>query len=239
MDRDRKEKERMKLFWSLVIFSMLGVFCVWLEGVDSNLRKLGGLEMDMAGFPEMPEGASSWNLNNILGGIDELNIKYEEDFSSWQKAGDEYLDGKDIFGETGDFSFLRFIGADRKEDSIYLEYGHYYKDLPVLGSSLILVFDENSGEFLRFEDNLKKGIEIEIDPRISLKEAVLLAEKEIDEDGCIYADGNLAIAEYESNFYLVWDIIFAREEDETEYEVLIGAKNGGLVSIDKSDILEG
>ncbi|MDD3190197.1 MAG: hypothetical protein PHI66_00690 [Candidatus Pacebacteria bacterium] len=241
ISKDRREREQMRLLWPLVIVSMLGVFCVWLAGVNSSLHKLGGVGVDITSLPEMPEVVGNWNLDDILSKAEEIGVVGEEEknLSSWQEAGGAYLDGQDIFGETGDFSFLKFVGVEKKEDSIYLEYGHFYKDLPVLDSYLILIFDERSGEFLRLEDNLKKGIELEIEPRVSLKEAVLLAEKGIGEDGYMYEDGGLAVTEYENAFYLVWDIFFAKEEDMTEYEALIGAKNGGLVSVEKSDILEG
>lgn len=239
--RGKSEREQKQVVWLLTAFSMVIIFCAGMLSIRTNFLNLGKSRMDLSGLPPFP---AIEDIDFEAGLSADKNAETEKELK-WKNAGDEYLQKKDVFGND-DFSSLKFAEIEKQEDgSVFLKYEHYYKDILVLDSSLILMSGLEDDEYAvsEYRNNLKNGINIAADPAISMKNAFGIAEKELQNTGYVAQEGKLAIAEYEEKFYLVWRVVLESAENGNNREILVGAKYGSIISSEKavnqtSDITE-
>ncbi len=236
----KSEREQKQIVWLLTAFSMIIIFCAGMLSIRTNFLNLGKSSMDLSGLPPFPEIE---DIDFKEGLSADKNVETENE-SKWKNAGDEYLQKKNVFGND-DFSSLKLAGIEKQEDgNVLLKYEHYYKDIPVLNSGLILISGlEDDGAVSEYQNNLKSGINIATDPVISMKNAFEIAEKELKNTGYVAKEGKLAISEYEEKFYLVWRVVLESAENGNNREILVGAKYGSVISSEKvvnqtSDITE-
>jgi len=239
----KPEQEKIRLVWFLTIFFMVGIFCVWFVSVKNNFYALGNSKINLSGLPEFSQEHSIDLQKNLKNGQDMLNGgavntangDAQKNNADVEKMGDKYIQDKNIFGDDG-FSVLKL--ANTKEDNgvMILQYEHYYKNILVLGSSLSLSVNSDSGQVSELQNTLAKGVNIPVDPSIPMKDASKTAEKEIKDSSYVFDGGKLAIAKYEGKFYLVWDMIFKSEEKGDSREILVGAKHGGVKQHDEIEI---
>lgn len=230
--RKKSPEERLRLMWLLVAVFMIGIFFLWTQQVRHDLSRLAGLPLVdtsvLPPYPEMPEIDVEKTLMESGAQLGDLAEKSDAEFRA---AGDSYVLEKAPLSEE-EFSSLKFVDAEVREEEILLSYGQYYKDIPVLGCGLVLAIAMDGDEISEKSDTLARGIELIVDPEISLKAAGNLAEKEIDDENFVFKEGSLAIAHWEEGSYLAWRIVFCAEVEGDEYiqEVLVGAQHGGIIS---------
>lgn len=225
---EKSEAEKLRLVWLGAISFMILFFGLWVSGAKSNFARLADYKVDYSSLPSFPENQST----DLAGILDESGEKIggymEENNTEWQALGDNYIEEQGILSEEG-FSSLKFVGTESDGDAVLIKYAEYYKDIPVLGCDLVLSVDMDDN-IAQKENNLVSGIDLVVDPKISLKAAGEIAEKECIDGGCIFKEGGLAIAKYEEGFYLVWKITLISDEAPSVKEVLVGAERGGIVS---------
>lgn len=233
MDIRRKSpEEKMRLVWFLVIVFMICIFFLWADQVRHDLSRLAGSPLvdtsALPPYPAMPEIDVDKTLMESGAQLGDLAEQSDEEFKA---AGDSYILEKGLLGEE-EFSSLKFADAEVKDEEILLSYGQYYKDIPVLGCALVLTIAMDGDEITEKSDTLARGIELVVDPEISLKAAGELAEKELDDENFTFREGSLAIARYEDDYYLAWRIVLLAEVEGEEYtqEVLVGTEHGGIIS---------
>lgn len=231
-DIDKKsEAEKARLVWYLASFCACGVFCIWLASTGSSLSQLGSGGVDLSQLPAFPQ-LEPINLDEALQKSGEALDDYEKTSNAaWQERGSKYVAEQDVLAGD-DFSTLKLAEVRKEEGAVILRYEHYYKEVPVLGSGLVLAADAKSEEISTREDNLKRGINLAVDPAISAKDAAALASKNTD-GNYAFSEAQLAIAEYEDNFYLVWKTVFRAEAGE-EKTILVGAQHGGIIPGDST-----
>ncbi|MFA7169235.1 MAG: hypothetical protein WC178_00030 [Candidatus Paceibacterota bacterium] len=228
-DIDKKseaEKNRLVLFLSG--FSVFCIFCLWLITAGNNFSELGKDRIDLSALPEFPQ-VDSIDIGDVLQkSEDTLDGFNQINNTLWQESGDRYISEKNILKDD-EFSVLKLADVQNMDDSVFLEYEHYYKDVLVLGSDFGLMINTESQEITEKTNNLKLGISLAVDPEISVKKAMTVAEEEIDDDSYVFDGAKLAIASYEENLYLVWKIVFDSEADDNSREILVGAKYGSII----------
>lgn len=233
---NKSEAEKLRLVWLGAAFFMILVFGLWVAGAKSHFARLSGYQVDYSSLPSFPEN-QSMDLEGVLNESGEKIGGYmEESETEWQITGDKYIKEKGILvGES--FSSLKFAGTGSDGDAILIKYAQYYKDIPVLGCNLVLSVDMDNN-ITEKENNLAAGIDLVADPKISLKEAAEIAEKEVIKEGYMFEEGGLAIAKYEEGFYLVWRIALVSDKVLGTKEILVGAERGGIVSAVGEDEIE-
>jgi len=246
----REEDKQTRLIWVLVAVAMAGVLCLYLAQVKHNLQKMKNASLpNLSGISEKMDELN-WNNETVENWKEHALTTYENDeenINYWKNAGDQYLSAEENERDKDEFLSLEFAGIEADEENIQirLKYNQLYKDIPVLDENLVVIFDPAAGEFTGTENNLVQNLDIAIDPEISLREAKRLAADAIPEDRYEFSDGNLAIAKYKDTFYLVWDMFFENTdsaaqtaENTARYEILIGAKNRTVVSVQKTEAEE-
>lgn len=227
--RNRSDEEKARLTWFLVIFVMIGVFFLWAAGTRENFARLAGHSfIDPSALPAFPK-TDKIDLDGVLEKSEQQMAKYmAENEAQWQSVGDEYAKDNKILGEDG-FSSLKFIDSKEENGAILLEYAQYYKGVRVLGKGITLAVLPEDDTVTEKSNNLATGINLVVDPQVSLKVAGIAAEKENTDESFVFKEGNLAIVNYEAEYYLVWQVILASEVEEGTKEVLVGALRGNIV----------
>lgn len=224
----KSEEEKMRLIWFLTIFSMIGIFCVWLMGAISNFSNLGNDKMDFSGLPKFPE-----TENVDLGGTLQEGQKILDNYASenkegWEKIGDKYIKDNNILSSEG-FSSLKLADVKEENGKALLTYEHYYKDIIVLGSDLVLAVNPENQEVSEKQNTLQKGIKLGVNPTITAQEASEIASKEIKNKNSVFKEAELVIAPYDGDFYLAWRTHFQPETGGEEEQILVGAERGGII----------
>lgn len=230
--RKGSAEEQVRLTWLLVIVFMAGIFFLWIYQAQRDFSQLAGRELVDASalppFPSLPDLSIDKTLRESGEQLSNLMAESNEELEA---AGDAYIRERDILpGE--DFSSVKFSDAEMTDDEILLLYGQYYKDIPVLGCGLVLAMALDGGEISEKHRNLAEGIELAVDPQISLREAGELAEKEMADARFTFKKGSLAIARLEEDYYLAWRIVLENgaEGGADPQEILVGANHGGIIS---------
>jgi len=228
--KNRSDEEKMRLTWLLFAPVMVGVFILWTASIKSNFACLSNpLSIDTSTLPDFPE-TDDIDLGGVLVKSGQKLEEYmDENNALLQSVGDEYLKGNKILDEDG-FSSLKFVDSTGDNNSIILEYAQYYKDIPVLGKGVSLVVSLDDDTVSERSRNLAAGIDLASYPKISLKDAGIIAEKEFQGKDLVLKEGSLAIANYEEEYYLVWKVVLVSDSEEETQEVLVGAEHGGIVS---------
>lgn len=226
----------MKLLWFLVGFSMLIVFVAWFLNFNSNLGRLGAISLDTSSLPSFPKADQIGSLEEIAERGNEVLESAGANLSQeyWQAIGQKYLANENLFKDEG-FSELKIAEVKNENGVVFMKYEHYYKGLLVYGSNLVLYFDANSGEFIKSEDNLKKGIDIEIDPAISSQKSIEIAKQQNDNPDISFKNSSLAIVTLEGKQYLAWHLFFDNPKDSSKVQIFVGAKNGGVILPEELD----
>jgi Zn-dependent metalloprotease len=232
----KNEEERLRLLWFLVGFFMLIVFGLWFFNFNSNLSRLGGFSLDTSTLPSFPEVDQVGHLEEIAERGNEILESAGADFSQeyWQNVGQKYLADKNFLKEE-DFSELKIAEIKNENGVVLMKYEHYYKGLLVYGSNLILHFDVNSGEFIKAEDSLKKGVDIEIDPVISSQKSIEIAKQQLNNSDVSFKNSSLVVITLEEKQYLVWHLFFDNLKDSSKVQIFVGAKNGGVILPEELD----
>ena len=231
--RKGSDAEKMRLIWFLVIFFMVGVFLLWVDSAQKNFARMSEHRLDTSALPNFPKlDDIDFNIEDTLKNSGEkINEYLAEDKAHWQTVGDKYIKEKVILDADG-FSDLKFVDSKKDGDAVLLEYAQYYKDIPVLGYGLTLSANPDDGSVIEKEIRLAGGINLAVDPAVSLKAAGEIAEKAAGNDGYAFQTGSLVIVRYEGEFYPAWQIILVSNEDGSTKNVLVGAKRGNVISAD-------
>lgn len=234
---EKSEAEKLHLVWLCAISFMVLVLGLWVSGAKSNFSRLADYQIDYSSLPSFPENQST-DLESVLDESGETISGYmAENETEWQAAGDNYIAEKGFLSGEG-FSSLKFVETGNDGDAVLIKYAQYYKDIPVLGCDLVLSVDMDDN-ITEKKNSLATDIDLVVDPKISLKAAGEIAEKECVDEGYVFKEGSLAIAKYEEDFYLVWKINLVSDEAPSEKEILVGAERGGIVSVVGKDETEG
>lgn len=233
---DKSEEEKTKLLWFLVGFSMLIVFGLWFFNFNSNLSRLGSFSLDTSALPSFPETDQVERLGEIVEQGNEILESAGEGLSQeyWQKVGQEYLASASFFKDE-DFSELKIAEVKDENGIVLMKYEHYYKELLVFGSNLVLQFNSQSGEFIRAEDALKKNIDLEIDPTISSQKSIEIAKQSFNNPDFAFKNSSLVIVSHKGKQYLAWHLFFDNLKSSSGAEIFIGAKNGGTILPEELD----
>lgn len=227
--RNGSDEEKARLTWFLVIFVMIGVFFLWAAGTRENFARLAGHPfVDSSALPAFPK-TDKINLGGVLEKSGQQMAKYmAENEAQWQSVGDEYAKENKILDEDG-FSSLKFIESKEENGAILLEYAQYYKGVRVLGKGITLAVLPEEDNVTEKNNNLVTGINLAVDPQVSLKAAGIVAEKENTDEDFVFKEGDLAIVNYEAEYYLVWRVVLASDAEAGMKEVLVGALRGNVV----------
>lgn len=222
----KSEAEKARLVWFMASFCVCGIFCIWLYGTSSSLSRLGAGRIDLSTLPAFPQ-LDPVNLDEALQKSGEaLNDYAASSNAAWQERGDKYIAEREVLlGE--DFSTLKLSGVENGAGAVLLKYDHYYKDVPVLGSGLVLSVENDNQEITEKENRLQRGVEVVIDPELPAKEAAAIAGRELD-DTFVFSAARLAIVKQAEGCFLVWKTDFRSEAGE-EKSILVGTKHGSII----------
>jgi len=226
------QENKVRLAWLVAAVFMVGIFFLWVEGVKENFSQMAGQKlMDASVLPEFPEMPDLDINKTIVDGSKRLNDALRKSDEELKAVGDAYIREKGIFADE-EYSSLKFTDAEIGEEEITLTYSQYYKDIPVQGCGLVLSAAMDGGDIVEKSNTLVTGIELEIDPKISLKTAGDLAKKETGDGNFAFKEGDLVIVRHEEEFYLAWRIVLAAETEGNVYkqEVLVGANHVNIIS---------
>lgn len=228
----KSEEEKMRVVWFWTIFFMIGIFGIWVINASYNLSSFGQKGAEISGLPEFPK-TEDIDINGTLQEGSEIISEYsEQSKAQWEKIGDTYIAEKNILADDG-FSVLKLKDAKQEDGAIILDYEHYYKNVLVLDSRLVLAVDLKSKEVSERENALKNGVDLSVDPVVSAKEAADIAAKEINDSGYSFKEAVLAIARDEDKYYLVWQTVFQKGDAISDArKILVGAKRGGILPVE-------
>lgn len=228
----KSEEEKMRVIWIWTILFMIGIFGVWVINASRNLASLGQKGAEISGLPDFPKPEDIDINGTLQEGSEMINEYSEQSKAQWGKIGDAYIAEKNIFANDS-FSILKLKDVKLEDSAIVLNYEHYYKNILVLDSRLVLAVDSKSKEVSERENTLKKGIDLSADPVVSAKEAADIAAKEINGSEYSFKEAVLAIAQEEDKYYLVWQTVFQKGDAVSDIrKILVGAKRGGILSVD-------
>lgn len=229
----KSEAEKMRLMWFCVIFFMSGMFGLWIWSAKNNLGRLGGSGVDFSSVPAFPEEKKA----EVGATMDESGKKIgqyiTQDLARSQDVGDKYIKDNGILADE-EFSSLKFMKRTEEEKAILLEYGQYYKDIPVAGAGMMLSLDKETGTVNEKERNLMTGISLVVDPKVSLKEAEKIATENAGPGYTAQGD-ELLIMKSEGDFYLAWKITLSAEDYPGTKDIFVGAQRGSIIAADPRD----
>lgn len=227
-NRIRSEAEKMRLSWMMVSTSMIVIFLLWTWGVNKNLSGLAGYKLDVSTLPAYPVSHDADLQASLAESVQNIQESMDEDKAAWQDVGDAYIREKGLL-EGNDFCSLKFASIGREGGNVMLEYGQYYKELPVIGRGLVLEAAQDKSSVTEKENKLETGIAILTDPVISAEEARKIAVRGVEDGAMQFEQSRLAIAGYEGDFFLVWQLDFIDMEGGEAMQVLVGAQRGSIV----------
>lgn len=223
------EEKKMRIVWFWVILCMIGIFLLWITTACRNFANLSNYKMNFSGLPQYPKTENNIDIGKTLQQSQDALKEYEaKNQAQMQQIGDNYIKDNNILADDS-FSSLHFVDAKSENAAEILTYQQYYKDIPVLGSNLVLSVNPQNNQVTEKQNALSSGINIAVDPVISAKDAAKIAEKEIKDPSYIFSEGKLAIAKQDKDFYLVWKTTFESAEKGDTKEILVGAKHGGII----------
>jgi hypothetical protein len=220
----KPEEEKVRFVWFGVFFCMLGVLGLWAGTIRHNFVRLDNYRLDFSSVPEFP-AAGNIDLSGVLEKSGEaLEDIQAEDSAQLQRLGDGYIREKGL--ETADgFSSLKFPGSREEAEATVVEYGQFYKDLPVRGAKLLLEVDRDSGQVREKSNTLLSQIAVGVDPKLTLKEAGKIAVENAGADKFTFQEGTLVVVRDQGEDFLAWQVSLAAA-DGTVREVLVGAQRG-------------
>lgn len=224
----KSEEKKMRMMWVFVIFFMVGVFLLWIMTVSRNFSDAAKFKMNFSGLPELPQTENMDIEKTLKDGQDALEKYASQSNEQLDKTGRKYIEDNKILADDN-FSTLKISDVRQDKDTAILQYQHYFKEVPVLGSGIVLAVNMENGQVLETQDSLKKGIDIAVDPAIAAKDAQQIAAKEINNANYEFKNASLAICENEGKYYLAWKTVFESENGGDNKEVLVGAKHGGII----------
>lgn len=226
----KSEAEKTQLIWLMSGFSMVLIFCLWLAGAWTNFARLSDSStFDLSILPEFPHIETAGLEETFRQGGKAMEDLEKADEATWRSEGDKYVERKGILADE-DFSTLRIAEIRSEGGNVVLKYEHYYKEVLVLDSILVLVANGETREVSERENSLKSGTVLAVDPVISAKEAALIAQKELENDSYAFSSAKLVVVFQSGKPYLVWNVLLRSGEDEKN--ILVGASRGSIINYD-------
>jgi hypothetical protein len=225
----KSESEKTRMIWCLTVVFMLLVGGLAVRNLGGNLDALSRVGLDLSQLPPAPDLSRLGAVKLAENGQD-LTAQLERlTAADCEKRGEAYIAAQRLAGEDG-FSVLKLQKTREEEDSVLLDYEHYYKGLPVLGSTLTLRLGFLDEQVAVAEDRLKRQVEVSVDPALSAPQAEAAAEAALGDESFAAKEGQLCIAEKEGKFHLAWRVVLEKGTSGEKQEVLIGALRGEALS---------
>jgi len=238
------EKTRRKFMWTVVVFLMFIVFCVWWIEFTSNRHDSGtdfSLQSSsfLSGYKEKI-GVELDGFNRqksiMLKEVSEMvkkEIKNEESNKKIEKIISDYIASSNLIEEKS-VSDLKLRSIERLDNKLwYVEYQQYYKSVLVNESNVSFFVDEAKKSVVSHKSNFDPDIEIDVEPKITDKQAYKTAAENLNSKNLklkssqlvVYRDISKDAAEY----YLVWKLNIFSSQPSHNYYYYVDAKTGRVV----------
>jgi hypothetical protein len=225
----KPESDRLRLVWAMTIVAMIGVAVVGFGSISRNLSGAGSRAFDLQGLPQMPDMQEDRIVDSLGDGKELVSQYIELTNEQWGEVGGKYLAENNLLGEEK-YSTLKLESAETEEGKVVLVYGQYHKDVRVQGGGVRLEIDLKSKEVMVAQNEIKRGIDIAVDPVVAAKDAVKVAQGAPDISGYVFSKSSLLVVPIEGQYYLAWEVIFKADKSKQEKTVFVGALRGNIIA---------